>query len=193
LLYPITSKKNVNLCKKGIPYSIYDDCIRKHWLTIGDIKRLKKGDPLQLLNINKNPSVNMISDMIYDKHLKSYKLYKPNVFFKSEIVKYLHDKDIFGKFNFSNKRLEHFPVIINNEVQDILNQNTFDIEYKRNNWYPLDSNGYLPAKSTNLSYILLDGKKKHWSEFPDNTHIGWRGPMVIWRKLDNLPKIFYDY
>lgn len=59
---------------------------------------------------------------------------------------------------------------------------TFDIEYKKDNWYPL-VNGYLPEKDS----------QKHWSEFPKNTHIGARGPMIKWKDLVKLPNIHYEY
>lgn len=183
------NKKIEMLFKKGIPNSFYEHFIKKHWLTIGDIKKLKKGEEIKMLNFDRNIG-DIIYNMIEDKSLKPLKLYDPKEFFKNGWVKYYHNKDLLGKILYAWQEEDDYK---NNSEANKPMKFIFHIEYKTNNWYPLDSKGYLPAKSGDFGNILLDGKKKHWTKFPDNTHIGWRGPMVIWSKLDNLPKIFYDY
>ena len=64
----------------------------------------------------------------------------------------------------------------------------FEIEYKKNNWYPL-TNGILPAEDEQGFSELL-GEDKSWSEFPKSTHIGWRGPMILWDDLKKLKKVW---
>lgn len=32
---------------------------------------------------------------------------------------------------------------------------------------------------------------KHWSQFPDDTKVGWRGPAMKWSDLCKLPSVRY--
>jgi hypothetical protein len=41
---------------------------------------------------------------------------------------------------------------------------------------------------TDLSTI--DGLK--WNQLPPETRIGWRGPAILWEKLDRCPPIFWS-
>lgn len=60
-------------------------------------------------------------------------------------------------------------------------------------WHPLAADGTVPA----LSY---DGLASHmdmgayagkdWTQLPDDTRLGWRGPMILERDLDECPPIF---
>ena len=38
-------------------------------------------------------------------------------------------------------------------------------------------------------YELL-GEDKSWIEFSKMTHIGWRGPMILWSNLNKLEKVY---
>ena len=52
-------------------------------------------------------------------------------------------------------------------------------------WYPIDElDGKIPLDQT--------GKHIHWTEFSDITRVGWRGPIMLWDKLKDLPQIYYD-
>lgn len=33
---------------------------------------------------------------------------------------------------------------------------------------------------------------KHWTDFPETTRVGWRGSIMLWKHLSDLPKVFYD-
>lgn len=33
-------------------------------------------------------------------------------------------------------------------------------------------------------------KHIHWTEFPDSTRVGWRGPIMMWDKLTDLSKVY---
>ena len=52
-------------------------------------------------------------------------------------------------------------------------------------WYPLDERGYRPVDRS--------GKLAHWSSrtFPKSTPVGWRGNVICWKVLDNMPKVFW--
>ena len=64
----------------------------------------------------------------------------------------------------------------------------FDVEYKKDNWYPL-MNGTLPTKCEQMGYKILD-KECEWHELPKNMCVGYRGPRSIWNDLDFMPNIF---
>jgi len=64
----------------------------------------------------------------------------------------------------------------------------FDIEYKKDNWYPF-IDGILPATDPQGFFELLR-KDKSWDEFPKKSHIGFRGPMILWKYVKKLPKIY---
>ncbi len=34
-------------------------------------------------------------------------------------------------------------------------------------------------------------KHIHWTEFPEDTRVGWRGPIMLWSELENLPQVYY--
>ncbi len=53
------------------------------------------------------------------------------------------------------------------------------VEYKPGFWYPLDDNGYLPARDPQTKSSLL-GRRVHWTELPRSTCVGFRGPMMCW-------------
>ena len=102
--------------------------------------------------------------------------YRPETVFKSEKDTYIY----MGDFKVKSKKY-------NNKDNKPW---SLHIEYKKNYWYPLDDKGFLPSKSVNSGFKLLN-KKKHWSEFNNSTPLGWRGPMLLWKDLKNLPKIHF--
>jgi hypothetical protein len=64
----------------------------------------------------------------------------------------------------------------------------FDINYQKENWYPLE-NGELPARDSQLGTALLD-EVRDWKSFPKTTRLGFRGPMIPIEKIDEI-KIKY--
>ena len=65
----------------------------------------------------------------------------------------------------------------------------FHVEFSEYNWYPL-RNGSLPAEDEHGLFPLLD-REVRWDEFPLDTHLWWRGPMVHWEDVENMPDIFW--
>ncbi len=64
-------------------------------------------------------------------------------------------------------------------------------------WWPLNENGYLDINNEPLTKgqeILSHWKPKHlhWSELPGTTRVGWRGPMMYWEYLKDMPLVYYD-
>ena len=147
------------------------DHIRNFWLTIADIKKMKHGEKLKVVLLDRN-----VSDRFNGE--KGNKLMRPE---KSslEISTYTHDHDMQGELV-----IDYKPNPI------VLNSFEFHVEYKKGEWYPL-SNGVLPAKDSQFGSVLL-GKKTSWKEMPATTHVGFRGPMVRYSDLNKMP-MFYVY
>lgn len=146
---------------------------RKYWLTINDIKKLKVNKKIKLLVLDRN---------VYDckDKFKRGTLYKPEKFFVDNSAIYWKNTIV----NLEGK-IKHKWQDTDDEPYDF----EFEIEYKKNNWYPL-KNGILPATDEQGFSDLL-GEDKSWIDFPKNTHIGWRGPMILWENLKKLEKIYY--
>jgi len=144
---------------------------RKYWLTIKDIENLKVNKKIKLLVLDRN---------IYDckdKFIRG-KLYKPENFF-------IENSAIYWKNNVVNLDGSIYYKWQNNQKPY---EFEFEIEYKKNNWYPL-KNGILPA-TDEQGFSELLGEDMSWSEFPKKTHIGWRGPMILWENLKKLEKVY---
>ena len=60
--------------------------------------------------------------------------------------------------------------------------------FKHQNWYPIE-NGILPANDKQKVYTLLT-MDKHITDFSEDTHVGYRGPIIIWKEIKYLDKVF---
>jgi hypothetical protein len=56
-----------------------------------------------------------------------------------------------------------------------------DVEYKKNKWCPLSSEGFMS----------VDKKDMHWSKLNKNRPIGYQGPLILWSDLKKLPELYY--
>lgn len=173
---PKSKKEKQILSKKvkgALEWSKWEDKSKKYWLTIKDIERLKNGDKLVVLPLHRN-----VLDIPFDTHKKNTS-YRPERVFKSEKDTYVYhgDLNVISKV-YNDKDTEPWGL---------------DVEYKKDYFYPL-IDGYLPAKDPQKLSKLL-GKKTHWTKFPKKTHVGWRGPMILWSDLKKLPKLYFtdDY
>tara|TARA_B100002019_G_scaffold261224_1_gene247833 strand:+ start:16 stop:855 length:840 start_codon:yes stop_codon:yes gene_type:complete len=163
--------KKLNIKLKGaLEFAKWYNNSRKYWLTIKDIERMKNKGKIVVLPLHRN-----VLDGPQTYH-KENTPYKPETFFKTEkdtFVNYGNMSGIFIKYDQHDKTPK-----------------PLDIEYKKDKWYPL-FDGYLPDKDVQTGNKLL-GKKKHWTEFKKNSHIGFRGPMILWDDLKKLPKLYFD-
>jgi hypothetical protein len=166
----IPRQKAENAKKKGVDMETWmRKSSRKYHLTINQVKRMKKGQKLKVLCLDRN---------IYD-HVDSeptYKVTSPSTFFRGCWAIYTHDHDMTGFLRFSweggkGKGMEF----------------TFHLNYRNDSWYPLTEKGDLPAWG-DMGIML--GIKKHYTKFPGKTRIGFRGPMIPWSDLKRLPKIY---
>jgi len=165
-------EKILKLNIQGYELGKWIDKNRKYWLTIKDVEKLKINKKTKLLVLDRN---------IFDNKdvFKKATLYKPENFFVNNSAVYWKTS-IVGL----NGKIKHKW---QNNTDEAFNFE-FEIEYKKNNWFPL-INGILPAEDEQGFSELL-GIEKNWSDYPKNTHIGWRGPFILWDDLKHLDKVY---
>jgi hypothetical protein len=155
--------------------------MESHYLKIEDVKKMEYNQTTRYLCIDRN---------FYD--LLPYNVEKANSmnaldFFKNNYkINYIHEKETKGKSQF----------IKNNELEE-LNNFEFHIEYTNDCWYPL-KDGKLPDEDSQQVFTNISNHdiKRKWTEYDDNTKLGWRGPMINWEivksskyKLYNVTKV----
>ena len=154
----------------------------KH-LNISDIEKMKSGDKIKLLCIDRN-----FYDLI--DHNLNQPPSKPEDFFEFNYkIEYSHDKDLIGlsKWDYGGEPTS------NSDSDNGHNDEipfTFDLNYKDESWYPLNSMGYLPEKDPQ-GYCNFKGVELNYKNYPTNTRIGWRGPMLKWNDVINGDDIVY--
>jgi hypothetical protein len=163
-----TAQKNARL--GGLDFNLWIGRASQKYLTIGDIVKLKKGSKLTLLLLDRN-----VGDRVATR-VPPFQLYTPAYFFRPQRAVYTHDHDLTGTLDFDGE-------------EGVF---TFDVNYKPRHWYPLNKDGVLPAKDNQTRRPLL-GKATHYKTMSKKTHVGMRGPIVLWSKLKTMPKVFTPY
>jgi hypothetical protein len=183
---------NDRFCRDKRPKPTFDGLEIDDWieetkanhLRIGDISKFKHGEKIKVLVMDRN-----LYDTLYRINNEN-QLYKATDFFRESSAIYEHDCDLKGKIRY---KWQSLPEYNNNENDDDINDNKrwydlkFHIEYKNGNWYPLE-NGILPANGEHDTKLLEFDHK--WNDFPDNTRVGWRGPMMLWSNVENAPDVY---
>lgn len=158
-------------------YEFIENCKDKH-LTLGDLEKLKFGDTLDVVIWDRN----FEECWIWDGAERNVK-YDPKYFFRENhhTIKYLGDYMWDINFNFGGT-YSH-PVH--------LDVSSMDTNWK---WYALENNEIkITYEVLNKGEKIPKGKKapyKHITEFDKNTRVGWRGPIMLWDELDNLPNVY---
>ena len=140
-------------------------------LTIKDIENLSIGDELVILCIDRN-----FMDCIANNYGQR-PMVAAHFFNESYILTYKHEQDLHGKVKFRN---------LSTEFRDF----NFDLEFKKDNWYPLNDLGFLP-EADQQGLMNFIGCERDYRNYPDNTRIGWRGPMVIWSTINSKDTFSY--
>ena len=149
--------------------------MKPYYLSIREINKMRRGEVRKFLCIDRN-----VHDLAEWNGTESK---DPKEFFaKNYIMVYRNGIDLKGeaKFEYPGSTEEFRPF-------------EFDIEYKKGFWFPLH-NGKLPKyhRETEIFKELADKDViRDWKDYPKNTHIGWRGPMISWISLDYAPDIHY--
>lgn len=161
--------------KKIDGYSI-DEWIKQtkpHHLRIKDIMNLQIGQKLEVYHLDRN----LIDCVENDSGLKPHITYPPERFLENSVATYTHNNELNGNIFFPE---------INQDMEF-----EFHIEFNKNHWYPL-TNGRLPLTDDQGFSDFGEKSGWHWSQFPLDTRIGWRGPMIVTSKIKMLPKVYYE-
>ncbi|AYV75426.1 MAG: hypothetical protein Terrestrivirus1_300 [Terrestrivirus sp.] len=149
-------------------YNFIDNCKNEH-LTIRDVKLMSVGDVIDVVIWDKN-----FEEYWIWEHAEEKTYYDPCVFFKSNRCKLTYKGDMQWDIYFDFGDTFTHPVHL--DVSSLQTDWT---------WYPIDElDGKIHSDWTT--------KHIHWTEFPDTTRVGWRGPIMLWDKLKDLPQIYYD-
>lgn len=135
----------------------------KHkYITIKDIEKLNKGECIKLLAIDRN-----FYDLI-DNNEDGIET-PPEIFLQDNyIFEYTHNNGLNGMIRWIK--------------EEKINNFNFDINYNNYDWYPLNNEGELPEDDPQGLFSFKD-IKKNYREYPKDTLIGWRGPMLLWKDI----------
>jgi len=146
-------------------------------LEMYDFIRNTKPDHLTILDLKKINIGDELDVVIWDGHFEEYwiwnnaenmKPYHPHDFFEKNHCKLIYKGNLTWDLHIDREIFEH-PIHL-------------DLSYLKTSrkWYEINNDGYI-----NINKI-----PKHWTEFPDTTRIGWRGPIMLWDKLINYPNVY---
>jgi hypothetical protein len=168
----ISPEKITKLNTKGVELTQWIEKYKDKWLTIQQVKELPLNKKIKLLLLDRN---------IYDNkdHIKEAKLYSPTFFFKKNYAWYwkTDNNNLIGKIKYEWQKETDEPYDFE-----------FHIEYKEDKWYPL-TNGILP-KNDEQKIVTLLNKDIPIKDFSPDTHIGYRGPIIIWKEIKNFMKVY---
>jgi hypothetical protein len=150
---------------KGLEWWQWVKRVAPKGLTIADIQRLKPGDKLKIILLDRN-----FGDTL-DATIKDNKIYPAVKALRNSHATYVHEKGLQGTLEIPTVEGEG-PVPFE-----------FHLEYAPDRWFPLVS-GVLPP--------LLGKPSRKWTDFPTKTHVGYRGPMLLDSIVPSLPP-FYTY
>ncbi len=163
--------------------------MKPSYLKIGDIKSLKKGDKLHLLCLDRN-----VYDLADSSQNKNSRMAED--FFKNNYqLIYTHSQDLEGYVEWIGISESDSDSDSDSDNESLNKTNlvtnfTFDLNYMEGCWYPL-KNGRLPDRDPQGFATINSETEKLWSNYPDNTFIGWRGPMINFKDLANSPNLYY--
>ena len=144
----------------------------QNFLKISDILALGNEETIKVLCIDRN-FYDCISKTPTENAIPAEDFFKDNY-----NVEYKQDHDLHGKIKFIGLDEEFRPF-------------NFHLNFDNKSWYPLQDNGILPEEDIDgimdFSNIALD-----FREYPTDTLIGWRGPMIKWEYVKNSPLIYWE-
>jgi len=146
--------------------------MQNKFVTIKDIVNMKQNDTETFLCLDRN-----MYDL-FNPHFNKGEIPAKQFFKENYIIDYIHNSNLNG--------LAFWKGISENYVPFY-----FQLNYKDNDWYPLDKNGYLPD-SDPQEFVNLTGVNKYWKDYPETTLVGWRGEMINWKDVCNSPNVFYS-
>lgn len=130
--------------------------------------------------------------VLWDRNFEEYwiwsnaekeKLYDPKEFFRANRCKLTYKGNMVWDIHFDfGKTIEH-PVHL-------------DVTALPTNWtwVAIEEDGYVRITTESVNRKITPRRKAihmHWTEFSPETRVGWRGPIMLWEKLDSLDKVYH--
>merc|ERR1712194_164787 len=148
------------------------------YITIADIKRMKAGEKLKVLSLDRNwEDLCLYEGNRNFAEIPEFKSLRPEKLFRPSLATYRHGSALQGTLEFAG-------------LEGIADDFIFELEFEKGNWYPL----YEDEKTGTLTLPNKDHLKpyggKVWTKFATSTHVGFRGPMVAWSHLAKLPPLW---
>lgn len=144
---------------------------KPHHLRIKDILQLKEGDEIELIQLDRN---------VHDtcENANPYSTIVPaESFFRDSLATYTHRSGMSGVMDFQDAGF----------VDQTFE---FHVNYEPGCWYPFN-NGALPL-SDPQGFLDLGSKGGwKWEQFPSETRIGWRGPMIKKSLIKDLHDVYW--
>ena len=165
---------------KPLELSDWIEHVKDKCLTISDVKDFKEGDTHIFLVMDRN-----LYDIVENDFNPENIPKNPVEFFKYNLVTYKHYTDLKGLLTFHFEGL--FP---SDEKNNLTRPFEFEIEYEQDCWYPC-RDGFLPTIDFQGIAKFEWLTPKSYTTFPPNTRVGWRGPMIKYELLNNLPHVFW--
>lgn len=168
------------------PYQFEYESYKYH-LTIRDILDIPQGETVSIFFMDRN-----MFDISCDKIINNLNIpIKPSKFFRHGYYIDFTKKSlngISGEWKWNWLTTENLYI------------NALDTEYDREFdvdmgglWYPLKNNHIPEIDEQEICEIPRDFAGKHFLELPESTRLGWRGPMMLRKYMDELPDIIYKY
>ena len=150
------------------------DMNSENYLTINDVISLENEQVIKVLCIDRN-----FYDVLPENLLEPEDAIAPEQFFQDNyIAEYRHGYDLHGELRMLN-------------VSDEWNPFNFHLNYGEDSWYPLGDNGSLPEVDPQ-GFCDFTGINLDYHEYPTETLIGWRGPMLKWEYIENSGPIYWN-
>jgi hypothetical protein len=152
---------------------LYEDSLKYH-MTIKDVIDIPKGEEREIFFMDRN-----IID-IADRNEKNVEMLPSDFFKDCYFIKFIKTDDGIRGTWFWNK---HYL----DDVGNCPEHKEFDIDLGTF-WYPLKDN---KVPVNDQQGIVRFGKNagKHYSSFPNNVRLGWRGPMMLKENMNKCSNI----
>lgn len=157
-----TPSKPIRKTTKGVYLNQWLKSKRKQWFTLGDLRALKHGQTIQLLNADRNLG-DSVYNVINQKKLKKNTPYDPVRLFKTaqSIIQYKHDQGASGEalFGYPGAKWQKF---------------TFE---------PFTGQG------RPMWHVMPDAEV---CKLPAKTPVGWRGECITLKKAGKQKVVIAD-
>ncbi len=174
--------------ERAISISDYVDFVKPFWLTLGDVKKWKSNSPIDLFIMDRN-----LWDVALSPDLKANHVYESKKIFKRNRHTYTPDKTATkGTLNLHYGGTEKNIIVSGFELDVLMEPNVmskFGIKMNKGPvWTPLVS-GNITEVDSKLFGVEWPEKLKNvpLTKLPLHTYIGYRGPMMLWSDVKNLP------